>query len=335
LIYRNFFLTQSVLGSNFIITDMKRIFAAITISILITLPSFSQEEEKLQKLEKLEKLEKKSLDKTDKDTVVTETGNQSAPVKDSSEETRINIGNKEIRISESGDRSVWRNYNHDFNESEKKNKHGKRFQGHLGGIEFGFNGYLTDFWSTSLKTEDYYLDLNTTKSNNFNLIFPGVNIGITRHLGFVTALGLNFNNYRFDGNNSITKNANGVIEPFYPEAGISYSRSKLATTYGTLPVLLEAQIPVTNGNTINLAAGVIGAVKLGSHTKVVYYSDGKEKEKRRDDFSLNTLRYGVTARAGYGLLQVYGTCYLTPLFETGKGPKLYPFEIGIAFTFND
>lgn len=314
---------------------MKRIFAAITISILITLPSLSQEVEKRQMLEKLEKLEKKPAGKTMQDTVLTDTLKQSETVKDNSEETRINIGNKEIHISEREDRSVWRSYKYDFNETEKNNGRGRRFQGHLGGIEFGFNGYLTDFWSMNLATEDYYLDLNTTKSNNFNIIFPSVNIGITKHLGFVTALGLNFNNYRFDGNNSITKNATGVIEPFYPEAGISYSRSKLATTYGTLPVMLEAQIPVTNGNTINLAAGVIGAVKLGSHTKVVYYSDGKEKEKRRDDFSLNTLRYGVTARAGYGILQVFGTCYLTPLFETGKGPKLYPFEIGVAFTFND
>ena len=88
-------------------------------------------------------------------------------------------------------------------------------------------------------------------------------------------------------------------------------------------------------NTINLGAGVIGAVKLGSHTKIVYNTDGKEKEKRRDDFSLNVLRYGVTGRVGYESVQIYGTCYLSPMFENGKGPELYPFEIGIAFTMND
>ena len=99
--------------------------------------------------------------------------------------------------------------------------------------------------------------------------------------------------------------------------------------------MLELQLPVTGNSTINLGAGVIGAVKLGSHTKVVYYDDGKQKERTSDDFSLNVLRYGVTARAGYEMIQVYGTCYLSQLFENGKGPELYPFEVGIALTIND
>jgi hypothetical protein len=95
------------------------------------------------------------------------------------------------------------------------------------------------------------------------------------------------------------------------------------------------QIPVSHGSTINLGAGVTGAVKLGSHTKVVYHNDGKQKDKNRDDFNLNALRYGVTARAGYEMVQVYGTCWLSPMFEKGKGPVLYPFEIGLALTIND
>ena len=44
------------------------------------------------------------------------------------------------------------------------------------------------------------------------------------------------------------------------------------------------------------------------------------------------------SRVGYGNIQLYGTYYVTPLFRTGKGPggnDLYPFEIGVAFSFND
>jgi hypothetical protein len=76
-------------------------------------------------------------------------------------------------------------------------------------------------------------------------------------------------------------------------------------------------------------------VKLGSHTKVVYHDDGKQKDKNRDDFNLNVLKYGVTARAGYEMIQVYGTCWLSPMFEQGRGPELYPFEVGLALTIND
>jgi hypothetical protein len=50
------------------------------------------------------------------------------------------------------------------------------------------------------------------------------------------------------------------------------------------------------------------------------------------------LRYGATARVGYGNFQLFGTYYATPLFQTSKGPEgndLYPFEIGVAFVFNN
>ena len=304
---------------------MKRLIAIITIVTLISLPSFSQEEEKLKKLENLEN---QSESVENKDSANFEIGDKLFSVREMGDETLINIGKREFRVVENSDGvTVWK--------SPRDNNRGNRFRGHLGGIEFGFNGYLSDFWSTSLDPEDYYLDLNTAKSNNWNIMLPNINIGIKRHFGLVTGIGLNFNKYRFDGNNSIVKDENGVIGPSYPDPDISYTRSKLSTTYAILPVLLEIQIPVSHGNTINIGAGVIGAVKLGSHTKVVYYTGGKQKEKSRDDFSLNVLRYGTTVRLGYDFVQLYGTCYLSPLFEKGKGPELYPFEIGIAFTIND
>lgn len=311
---------------------MRKILATITISTLLTFTSFSQQEEKL---EKLENLENQTDTLSNNDTTVLEIGEKAFSIKDWGDETKIRIGNKEILIVEKGDKDVDWEITNDDSDDENHHKHNRGFQGHLGGIEFGFNGYLSDFWSTSLKPEDYYLDLNTSKSNNWNLVLPCVNIGMKRHLGFVTTLGLSFNDYHFDGNNSITKDANGIVGPLYPDSGIIYSKTKLATTYAIMPLLLEAQIPVGNGNTINIGAGVIGAVKLGSHTKVVYYTDDKEKEKRKDDFSLNVLRWGVTARIGYEFFQIYSTCYLSPLFESGKGPELYPFEVGIALTFND
>jgi hypothetical protein len=321
---------------------MKR-FILLSIITLIALPLLCQE----QNLQKLEKLENDTLKKTEppsktktesnfknfkKDTVTVEVGNQIFSVKESGDETRIKIGKKEYRVVEDNDGvSVYRRSNR---ESHTRNY--ERFRGHLGGFEIGFNSLLTDFLSTNLTPEENYFDLNTAKSYYFDFLLPCLNIGFTRHFGIATTLGINFNKYRFDGNNSIVKDENGVIGPLYPPAGITYSKSKLATTYATLPVILEGQIPVSGSHrTINIGAGVVGAVKLGSHTKVVYYTGGKEKNKDKDDFSLNTLRWGTTARIGYECFQIYSTYYFTTMFEKGKGPELYPFEIGMAFTFND
>jgi hypothetical protein len=310
----------------------------ISLAILFTSPLLCQEE-KLQKLEKLENdtltksaAETRTKNNFKNDTTIVEVGKQIFSVKEMGDETRIKIGQKEYRVVENNDGvSIYRS---PVKDSHKKDY--ERFRGHLGGFEIGFNSLLTDFFSTSLEPEDSYFDLNTAKSYYFDFLLPCLNIGFTRHFGIAATLGINFNKYRFDGNNSIVKDENGVIGPLYPAEGIVYSKSKLATTYATLPVILETQIPVSSGHgNINIGAGVIGAVKLGSHTKVVYYTDGKHKEKNKDDFSLNTLRWGATARIGYEFFQVYSTCYFTSMFEKGKGPELYPFEIGIAFTFND
>jgi hypothetical protein len=241
-------------------------------------------------------------------------------------ETRINestkdtIGNDMISVEE----------------NDKENERARRrsrFRGHWTGIEFGFNNYVTSDKSLVLPADIDYMTLHSSKSSNFNINFSQLSLGMTRHFGIVTGLGLNWNNYRFDGNNNIIKGDNGIIEKLDP--GTNLEKSKLATLFLTLPLMLELQIPVDHSR-LNIAAGPIGAVKLGSHTKMVY--ENGEKIKSNGDFSLNMLRYGATARVGYANFQLYGTYYMTPLFRKGKGPggnDLFPFEIGIALTFND
>lgn len=342
---------------------MKRTLFTIAVIIALILPVQAQEkEEKLKELEKLEeeagKVTPPDTLRSEADTLVADemeeiiiveeetsdlageaednpriTIGEIVTVEDTGDETVIRIGKRAVRILTDGERTELRMEGEEEDGFSPPRR--RRFEGHLGGIEMGFNSYSTGQWGRNPEMADDYLDLNTAKSTNFNIISPPVILGLSRHIGIVSALGVSFNNYRFDNNNSVISADGGILEPYYPSDGINYEKSKLATVYGVLPVILEAQIPVAYRSTLNIGAGIIGAVKLGSHTKVVYYSDGKQKEKNHDDFSLNVLRYGVTARAGYEMVQVYGTCYLSQMFEKGKGPELYPFEVGIALTIND
>jgi hypothetical protein len=317
----------------------------LLIATLVALPVFPQEGN-MKKLENLEnntvtktdsvyktQSDKKSGSRSDRDTVTIQVGDEIFSVKELGDETKIRIGKKEYRIVEDNDGvRIFRNSGDSYHH---RNSH-DRFKAHLGGFELGFDGLLTDFFSTTLEPQDSYFDLNTAKSYNWNFLLPSVNIGFTRHFGLAATLGLSINKYRFDGNNNITKDEAGVIAPLYPAEGITYTKSKLVTTYATLPVILEVQIPLANpSKTINIGAGVIGAAKLGSHSKVVYYTGGKQKDKDKNDFSLNTFRWGTTARVGYEFFQIYGTCYFTSMFEKAKGPELYPFEMGIAFTIDN
>ena len=228
----------------------------------------------------------------------------------------IRVGNRGLNILESleGPKFNFEKYTNDdeWNQDDRENEKARRrsgFKGHWSGAEFGFNNYLTSDRSLVLPDDISYMNLHTGKSINFNINFTQLSLGLTRHIGFVTGLGLNWNNYKFDGNNNILKGTNGIIEILEPAGALE--KSKLATVYLTLPFMLELQLPVDN-NHLNLAAGPIAAVKLGSHTKMVY-EDGGQKVKSNGDFSLNMLRYGATARIGYQNFQLYGTYYMTPL----------------------
>jgi len=267
-------------------------------------------------------------------------GNEAITVERNDSSLNLKAGNRGLPILESleGPKFNFKKYseNDKWDQEDKENEHARRrskFRGHWTGIELGFNNYVTSANSLVLPSDIDYMTLHSSKSSNFNINFTQLSLGLTRHIGFVTGLGLNWNNYRFDGNNSIVKGDNGVIQVLDP--GARLEKSKLASLYLTLPFMLELQLPVNN-NHLTFGAGPIGAIKLSSHTKMVF-EDGRTI-KSWGDFSLNMLRYGAIARVGYGNFQIYGTYYKTPLFQTGKGPggvELYPFEIGVALTFND
>ncbi|MGE5406759.1 MAG: hypothetical protein ACM3NR_03515 [Methanosarcina sp.] len=231
----------------------------------------------------------------------------------------------------SDDNNHWQDRDNE-REGRRDRRHG-HFKGHWSGFGLGFNNYTTSRDNFAMPDDIDYMTLHSGKSMGFNLNITQVSLGITRHIGFVSGPGLSWNNYRFDGNNNILKGNNGVIERLDPLGQVK--KSKFSTLYLTLPFMLEIQMPV-NGDHLIVAAGPIGAVKLDSHSKIIYEEGSKVKSD--SDFSLNMLRCGATAKVGFSNFQFYGTYYATPLFQKGKGPggyDLFPFEVGLSISFNN
>ena len=55
-------------------------------------------------------------------------------------------------------------------------------------------------------------------------------------------------------------------------------------------------------------------------TKIKYEEYGDVKKlKSKEDFNLNRIRYGLSARIGIGNFSLFGYYNLTPLFKDGKG----------------
>lgn len=259
-------------------------------------------------------------------------------INDEDDTVKVQVGNKGIKVVEEGaETSVEIIDVDDEGENSFFNKKPKKFKGHWAGLEIGLNTLLDEDLSLSRIPAEDYMDLNTARSWNINLNIIQQNIGFgTDKAGLVTGLGLEFNNYHFDHNNSITKNESGEIIPMlYDSLNINLDKSKLSASYLTLPLIFEFQmLPQKRSKRIYCGLGVVGGLKLGSHTKVVYRESGsKEKNRERDDFSITPLKYGITGRLGYRMVKIYGTYYITPLFEKDKGPQLNPFMVGLSFTF--
>jgi hypothetical protein len=266
------------------------------------------------------------------------TGNSKLDILEALESGRLE--DKKIyqeKVEMSSEKEFERNHDWDQDEEREDRDRGARhFRGHWSGIEVGLNNYAYAR-SMTLPDDVSYMSLNANHSLTFNLNFSQLSIGFSRHIGIVTGIGLTWNNYRFKEGNSIAIGTDGIISPVY-NTGVTppVKRSKFSDLYLNIPALLEIQIPAGFDNHLNIAAGFIGGLKLNAWTKLVY-EDG-EKSKINGDYNLNLLRGGVTARIGYENFMLFGTYYLTPWFQDLKGPNginLEPFEIGLAFTFND
>ncbi|MDQ2179358.1 outer membrane beta-barrel protein [Marinifilum sp. D714] len=247
--------------------------------------------------------------------------------------TKIRIGGKQINIIDGwhGTRiKIEKVHPWDPDQDKFFMEKEPEFRGHWAGFEMGINGFAN---------EDYtgysydFMELDMAKSIAVNLNFLQYDISLQKErntIGLVTGLGLEWNNYRFDNDITLQK-VNGVIQPLdlsvqHPDWNIK--KTKLTTLYLTVPLLMEFQIPVKyKKRRVHMSAGVVGGLRLGSHTKIKH---GGDKDKDHDDFKLKTLRYAAHARIGYRSLNFFATYGLTELFESGKGPDLTPFTVGIT-----
>lgn len=255
--------------------------------------------------------------------------------------TKIRIGKNSITIFDEDDNTVVRFPNRRYRTRWNGEYHHKRsFTGHWAGVEFGINGYMDKNQSITMNNDMAFLDLKQARSWNFNVNFLQYSIGFgSPNIGLVTGMGLEFNNYHFsnpislkvEGDNTKPTFGTTVADSSYINANYKVNKTKLSTTHLTIPLLLEFQIPTgDHGHKVFISGGVIGELRIGAHTKVLYEDNGERKDKNREDFNLSTFRYSFTARIGYRGLKLFANYSPVSLFEKNKGPEVYPYSIGLV-----
>jgi hypothetical protein len=235
--------------------------------------------------------------------------------------TIVRIGKNDVKVITHGNNTEIL-----LGKNKIKKHHAEKFEGHWQGLDMGFNGF--DNADYSMYEDKEFMSVNQGKSYEVGLNLWSLNIGIYKsYVGLVSGIGFTFNDYKFENRYTIAKSVDR-INPV-PLNYVDLEKTKLSVGYLNVPLLLEFQIPVNqNEGRVYINAGILGGVKLGSHTKVKH---GGTKDKDYSGFNINSFKYDATARIGYKDIGLYAKYSMNSLFQTGKGPELTPFTIGISF----
>ncbi len=198
------------------------------------------------------------------------------------------------------------------------------------GFGIGVNGW-TSGGSFILPKNQKYMELNYGKSLNFQLNPLEKDIHIYKnYVNLVVGLGFEWSQYEFRNRTKLNPDSSytsGIIDS---SNVFNYRKNRFKTTFVNVPVLLEFNTSKNPHKAFHIAFGVIGGYKLGSRTRQVLELKGEDiKLIRKDNYNLNPFRVNAHASIGYNNFTLYADYALTPLFESGRGPELFPFTFGV------
>ncbi len=277
----------------------------------------------------------------------------------SSDTTKVNLGSLHVEVVD-GDTTLVTVGSHtmivtDNGDVKWERCKRRKFNGHWGGVELGINGYVTPDFNTNWDPEYDYLNLRYEKSIAVNLNIYEQNIPLNKNktIGLITGIGFSWNNYRFSNDTYLTPDS-AYLKGFYME-DVSVKKTKLTAMYLTVPLIFEMQTnQPRNIHRFHFAVGVVAKMRISTHTKIyfneadkVYYlRDPKTEEllptayrtpnanernivKNFNSFYLQPFKFDATVRFGYGIINLFATYSLNTMFQSGRGPELYPVTAGI------
>lgn len=201
-------------------------------------------------------------------------------------------------------------------------------------VELGFNG-------VSGAPKDFSLGLIGSRTLN---IYYQYDFRILKSgFSFVPGIGLGLERFKLKNNYTLdykTGTTDEIILIATANAAVpNIKRSQLITNYLEIPAEIRFSTnPDDPSRSFNVAVGGRIGYLYDAFTKVKYKENGEVKKiKDKQDFQLTKIRYGLTARIGFGDFSLFGYYNLTPLFEEGKGLKennqyndFNTFTIGIS-----
>lgn len=243
-------------------------------------------------------------------------------------ETSYQNGKKETRweISESINYPL-SDYIHKKNKKKRAN-----FTPHWAGVGFGFvNAMNSDFhFINDNSPHGVYIDFGRSFEIFWNIFDIGVPLYQDK-LGFVFGLGLDWRNYVMTANKYFTYSDYQIqVKPMEENDELDFSRIK--TVDLTLPVLLEYQINV-GCKKLYLQGGAQVNFRTHSSLRNKYKLNGYREKYYKDGIGSNPVNLDLVLKVGFENIGFYSKYSPNRMFQTGKGPEMHAFSMGVALTY--
>ena len=149
----------------------------------------------------------------------------------------------------------------------------------------------------------------------------------TRHtFGYVAAVQLLNMHLHFSDDRYMNRTAEGDVT--FTQSEERLKKSYLSYWAFNVPLMLQWQWKT--GNTkATLSIGPAIDFKFGAHSR---YKQGGHKHTVADDVHMNTVGINLQAYASISGVMLYFRKSITPLLNTDRAPKCYPWALGIGFT---
>ncbi|MEX0965799.1 MAG: outer membrane beta-barrel protein [Bacteroidia bacterium] len=244
---------------------------------------------------------------------------------------------KNDRVSVSiSDQGMQLNFGNESGKGDKQKKEElKNFQTEWLLLDLGINPYLHE---NSFNMPDSGgaagLDLNYSRSVHvgLHLFQQAMRLG-TDKLWLRYGLSVDYRNYSFQDDIVLIPDSSRFA---FMGSEVPLKKSKLTTQSFLVPLMLQFENNAEErGKSFRLIVGGYGGYTFRIYSKSV--NEDNHKTKLVDNFNVQQIRYGVTARLGLSKFTLYANYDMSPLFEEGRGPELYPVTAGIVlhgFSFN-
>lgn len=196
-------------------------------------------------------------------------------------------------------------------------------------VDWGFSK-LIDNGSFTLSPKNDFLSYRGAKTSTFS--FDVIQFGYRFNPNFkiYVAGGFDWTLIRLRKDITIQRNQPDLT---YVNDDIHYSKNRFSNSYVHIPLNFEFRSKENrDGKRFYFVVGPEISFLLNGKVKQI--SEEKGKVKLRDDYHFQQVRYGGTARIGYGSIGLFTKYYFNDMFDTPAQAGLKNMSFGITFGLN-